>query len=377
MFGGHISSGVPGDDGILTLQITSITGLQETGVAPWVTRRVGVADLVFMLARGAGFSPENIQLEQSMWPSAELFEVVQPVIGFRLDRAAALSPDVRLVPSMIDFARNYPDQSASEILFPRMAAADCFAVTYVGPVRWLSEAEDAGIGAISRALEWVVVQLRNGESMGADLRPNTFDRAHTRGHPQTSDLAMVTGMVSGRSWLREINSPVRAGETQVAKVLRERLPALDDPRSQLAYAAFRRAADETEQISSRVGALWEALEYYAVRAPERRWFSRGALRSLKTRAADGLTDEQAERLNFALSQLNSSSLQDRIWRLASSEGVFVSAGDREVIAKTRRFRNAMLHGAEAVALERDEVNYATSVVARLLIGSARAIRNAP
>lgn len=371
-FGGFIYSAVLAENGSLHLTIGAVTALKEFGVTPWVASRVGAPDLMQMHIRVAGFRQGNIQMQESLQPGVETFEVLQPVAGLTVQRALDIGDNVRLVPPDHRVLERFGSQPAVEILAPRLASADSFAITYLPGFRWMSDAEEAGLSAIGRALNWIVVQIRNGESIAPDGRVNTFSRTHLRGFPRTNDLVLVTGMATGRSWLHDIGTPpVLAGNARVQDVLRERLWSPTDPRSLQAYSAFRRAADEESSVATRVGALWETLEYYAVHAPDSRWFQKAEVRALRKRAVEGLSDQQTKRLDHMLSQLNSSSLQERIWRLAEADGVAATAGEREAVARTRQFRNSMLHGSDLPDLDHDEMNYATSVVARLLVARAR------
>ncbi|MET3467037.1 hypothetical protein [Microbacterium sp. 1262] len=370
-FGGTITAAETQVNALI-LDVFSVSEFREYGVSPFALSRVGAPDLINMQVRGAGFSRDRVKLSKELQPTAELFEVAVPVLDCDIESALTLNPSVRLLPMPEGLLHRFKGQTnAVDELAALYRGAKAIAVTHVSNVTWMSDAEEEGVAVIRRALDWLLVLMRNGASVGSDGTPASFRRDDVRGFLRQSSVAIVTGMQSGRSWARDLRNPVRAGEAQLDKTIQAAPSAPADERSSQSFAAFRRAADEQLPIAIRVSAIWEALEYYAADVRRQPSFQKHELRALRKRAVDGLTDDQSRRVEFAIAQLNSSSLQERIWHQASLDGVRVSSGDRNVIARTRGYRNALVHGGDVEDLTRGDVNYAVSVVSRLLLGSAR------
>ena len=125
----------------------------------------------------------------------------------------------------------------------------------------------------------------------------------------------------------------------------------------------------------RVSALWEALEFYAAQVPSLQLFSKAERRNLRTRAQQSLTSEQSARLDQVFEQLNSSSLLERIWAQADADLMPCSDGDKNLLRRMQTLRNDAVHGRAIQLPTREDLSYAVSIVARLLIfratGSAK------
>lgn len=370
-FGGTITSARPDPDGGLVITATSVSELRERNVSPFASSRVGPADLIHMHVRGAGFARDRIDIGDQWRPKAEVVEVAVPVFDCDVRRATAVGSVVRFVPMPQGLLSRFANQTAAiEALRPTWSGAGALAVTYASDAVWMSDAEEQGLAAISRALDWLVVLMRNGQSV-RDGVAVAFERDDLRAYPRLSTLALVTGMQSGRSWVRDTREPTNVGAAQLDKILQSAPLPRGDARSLQSYAAFRRAADEQLPTPVRVAAIWETLEYYAADVQREPVFEKRELRAIRKSAAAELSDAQRRRLDYAIAQLNSASLQERIWLRASTDGVHVSRSDREIIAKTREYRNTMVHGGFARTPTRNETNYAVSVVSRLLLEGAR------
>ncbi|WP_146116775.1 hypothetical protein [Microbacterium sp. MYb64] len=357
----------------LTLNLFGMTELREQGVAPWATHNVPPPDLMQMLVRDAGFASERIQIDTSLHPAAELFEIAVPIVGCDIGAPIPIANDVRLIPFSRDWeARFVQHGEALDHLQKTYAEAGALAVTYVHAQSWMSDAEKAGLRRINSSIDWLVVLLRNGSSARNQRPVEQFTRANFRGKPNLAPAVLVTGVRSHRSWLRDLRSTSHPDFPAVADALINTPAPRRDWQSQNSYAAFRRAANEELPTALRVSALWEALEYYAADVAGVPPFRKTELRALRRRAITGLNDAQTKRIEFAISQLNSTSLQERIWVKAEKEGTLIAYGERQLIARLRAYRNAMVHGGGEGEIERRDMEHAVSIVSRLLIGSANA-----
>jgi integrase len=61
---------------------------------------------------------------------------------------------------------------------------------------------------IRSAIDWLTVQLRNGSSHGPDGNGRSFARAEARTALSLQPTVLVTGLLTGRSWLRDTTVPM-------------------------------------------------------------------------------------------------------------------------------------------------------------------------
>jgi hypothetical protein len=134
-----------------------------------------------------------------------------------------------------------------------------------------------------------------------------------------------------------------------------------------AFLALARAAREVDLVN-RLLALWEAIEFYVgdtkADSPlftdeERQVISNAASASFK-----GL---QRGRIKEVIGTLNSAPLGVRLKIALSRDAVVVSKGEMDLLWKLRDMRNAIVHGQDIAIPEAEDVDFATSIVARMLI----------
>lgn len=362
---------VESDGDELLIDASAMAEFRELDVAPHVTIGVDAMEMIYMLARTSGFDDDRIQIHVGSSPLLETIEVAVPVLGCAVEEAVNLTDRVRLVPRDAVNLRRFSDADPVGSLLRGFDECKAVAITYVTDERRLFGAEEQGRTRIRSAIDWLTVQLRNGFSYGPDGGIRPFDRAEARTALSLQPIVLVTGLLTGRSWLRDTSVPMAkqllAGPRVKAAV---KVSALGDMRSELSYAAMGRAGDESLDPMSRVAALWDALEFYAAEVEVDKAFSKAEMRALRKRSVVGLSESQIQRLDQGLQQLNATSLMQRIWIQAAKDHVPVSSSDREIIARMRAVRNDAIHGRDLRPPSRDELAHAVSVVARLLVHAA-------
>lgn len=369
-FGGAIMT-VESDGDELMIDASAMAEFQELAVAPHATIGVDAMEMIYMLARTSGFDDDRVQIHVGSPPLLETIEVAVPVLGCAVNEAVNLTDRVRLIPRDAVDLRRYSDADPVGALLRKFDECKAVAITYVTDERRLFGAEEQGRTRIRTAIDWLTVQLRNGSSHGPDGKIRSFDRAEARTALSLQPTVLVTGLLTGRSWLRDTSVPMAkqliAGPRLKAAV---KVSPLSDARSELSYAAMGRAGDESLDLMIRVTALWDALEFYAAGVEADKTFTKSEMRALRKRSVVGLSESQIQRLDQGFQQLNAGSLMQRIWIQATRDDVPVSSSDREVIARMRAVRNDAIHGRDLRPPSRDELAHAVSVVARLLVHAA-------
>lgn len=369
VFTGSVIRSASGTESIV-VEASGVSTLQELAVAPWVAVRVGPLDLIYMLARTSGFNDSNIVFEGLDQLPQETFEVVVPIRGVHVERALELSTRVRLLPPAAVDTANFQDVDTARKIAELYDDHDAIAVTYITGFRRLFEAEETGVAAIRAAIDWLTVQIRNGASHSSTGIPRKFDRQQSRAHVEMLPVAQATGILSQRRWLRDRRAPIVKLAIEASGLI-EIAPAPDSQERsvQLAYASLARAANEDSEAMQRLTAIWDALEFYASTVPSEVVFSKSERRALLKRAREGLNTTQSKRLEQLVTDLNQSSLMQRIWRRADAEGARTADSDKELLKQLREIRNDAIHGRLIREPSREQLGYGVSIVARLLIAS--------
>ena len=116
----------------------------------------------------------------------------------------------------------------------------------------------------------------------------------------------------------------------------------------------------------RVGALWEAIELYVGKRNPPKLFDRDEVGAIIERAASGLTEDRAARVDEVLRQfLNQPPLIPRLEYVLAEEGVPVTDDDRALLGRLRGARNKALHGS-AAASEHEDIDRAIAFMSRAL-----------
>jgi hypothetical protein len=133
-----------------------------------------------------------------------------------------------------------------------------------------------------------------------------------------------------------------------------------------AIASWRRAVEEIDRVP-RLLALWESLEFYAAGTKLPRRFTRSEINRLRERTTADLRPDQVERVERLIGDLNSPSLMARLEHAATSDGVFLSLGDLEVLQRLRQARNHIVHGRSWSIPAHSDLRKGLGIATRLLL----------
>lgn len=366
-FTGSVVTATPAAEGV-EIEAMSAVGVAESLIGGMATRAVPYFELVYVLARGAGFRDEQINIQGFPALPREAFEVVVPVDGVAVDEPADFA-GVRFLPA----ARGRHALGALEVGDELAAAFDApaYALALATAARTL-DAEEQGLAQIDLALAWLTVRLRYGLAGLPDRRPLPFTRSESLARPSRRDLVSVRGMLTTRQWLRR---PEVLEQERVVSLLGAR-PRLDPDlpeltlQERLALLALARATREPEPLA-RVHALWEAIEFYAQGTSVEPMFTKAELKELRRLLEEGtqelLSGRQRKRVLDQLSGLNDPPLLKRLRAVLDIDAVPYADGEIELVSRLRKLRNSVVHGRSRELPQAEDVEHATSVVARMLV----------
>jgi hypothetical protein len=231
------------------------------------------------------------------------------------------------------------------------------------------DAEQEGLARIDTATAWLTTRARYSWSHAPDDSLQHYERPPTRVAVERRDGVGVLAVDGGRRWWRNATA-VGRGSGQITLAPGSRwteppLPAEVPPGDRQALLALQRAASASDPIQ-RVGALWEAIEFYVGKRKQSRQFTRRDIAAIVDRATSELEDVQAARVGEVLRQfLNHRSITARLKHVLTKEGVPVTDDDLALLGRLRDERNLALHGS-AAAPEHEEVDRAVGFMSRAL-----------
>jgi len=362
-FTGSVVSATPAA-GSVTVKALGGVSLAESLIGGLAARGLPNFELVYVLARSGGLRAEQLNIEGLDTLPRETFEVVAPVDGVELDDAVDFG-GVWFVPPTIA-ARVL---SAVDIGDEMRAAyeAPAYALALVTASRTL-DAEEQGLAEIDLALAWLSARLRYGLATLPDGRLLPFRRSESLAQPTRRDLVAVRGLLTTRQWLRR---PATVAESRTVALIPDgaRLQADMPPltlQDRLALLAFARATREPDPLA-RVHALFEAIEFYAsgVSVPE--LFSKTERKTLISSLPQTLNDEQQKRALHLVGNLNNAPLRIRLMQALDDEDVPMASGELDLLWRLRELRNDVVHGRKSELPAAEDVEHATSIVARMLV----------
>ncbi len=194
-----------------------------------------------------------------------------------------------------------------------------------------------------------------------------FARQEALASPTRRDLVTVRGLTTGRYWFRRpsLTSQERSAHlTSSTRPLDGTLRPLTLQEKQ-ALLALGRSSREPDLLA-RVQDLWEAIEFYCSGTSVDLLFASEKLKEIK-KSLPELEPAQRKRAEELIGQLNSPPLMIRFKQAILTDGAPLSEGEINLLVRLRKARNDVVHGRESRLPAPEDVEYATSLVARLLI----------
>jgi hypothetical protein len=360
LFTGSVTEATPTAGGV-DVKAMAVVQLQENVVADIAVRGVTAPEMIYVLARGSGIREERLNIAGLESLSAETFEVITPIDSVDVDRVAEFA-GVEFLPRDHDVIGTLSVADALRTAFQ----APAYARASVTATRIL-EAEEKGLAAIDLALAWLTAQLRCGAAELPRGIPVPFKRDESLAQPRRRKLVSVRGTSSGRHWLRQPDMTAQERVAHMADGTRPLNAVLSDLTLQekQALLALARAVREPDRLAQ-VHDLWEAIEFYCSGTSVDPLFTTEQL-DVIIRSLPALDAAQHQRAVEVIGQLNSAPLVTRLKQAIQDEGVPVTDGEIDVLRHLRKLRNDVAHGRRSQLPIPEDVEYATSLVARLLI----------
>lgn len=357
------------EDGDVALSVRSATMLSESLLPPMVVQQIDAREVVYLVAREAGFEPEDIDIHGLA--DAVAFEplwVIAPVRGLRVREAVKVGV-VELVTGdagremLLRFNPRLETQFADPLenvgAFARVAV----------PAKYMCEAEREGLDLIDDAVAWLTARLRYSWSHAPDGRLEPYERTATLTVVgRLPGVAVFTVAGVGRRWWRDTTVAQPERDVELLPESRWLTPAMPTQvplGDRQALLALQRAITARDPVQ-RVAALWEAIEFYlGDRGPEPE-FTGEEIAAAIERATEGMTEAKSNRVGNVLRQwLNSWSPQARLQNVLADEGIPFTDEDMRRIRYLRKARNRALHGAESMARQ-DEIDQAIALISRAI-----------
>ncbi len=365
---GKVVEAEPADDGSVAVSLRSGLMLDESKMPAMLIQNLTPQELVHAAARSAGFAPDRINIHGLDERPVEPWWVLAPVDGIRVRGTVRVG--------VVEFIDADAGQEMLRRFSPPLGptfsdpVADAPAFARVAVVASLPyDAEGEGLAFIDTATAWLTTRLRYSWSHTPHGSLQEYERAPTRVMVQRREGVGVLAVSGQRRWWRR-DTTVRRGSGEVtlspdASWMQPSLPAELPPGDQQALVALLRAVTADDPVQ-RLGALWEAIEFYVGKRNPPKLFDRGEVDAIIDRAAGGLTEDKAARVDGVLRQfLNQPPLIPRLEYVLAEEGVPVIDDDRALLGRLRSARNKALHGT-AAASEHEDIDPAIALMSRAL-----------
>jgi hypothetical protein len=365
-FTGSVISAKPVEDGT-EIEAISAVSLSESVTPGMMIRGVPPTETIYVLARTAGIPDARLRIGGLAELPRETFEVLVPIEGVSIDSATYFG-DILLVPPSAAERATIGLNMQGEL--KEAFEGTAYALAFVTTAR-MFEAEEKGLAAVDLALAWLTTQLRYGLTHLPDETALAFDRKESLAEVVRKDAVFVRGLTTLRQWIRTPRSAKQARFVSLSRTERPldgTLPALT-LQDQLALSALARATRERDSLAQ-VQALWEAIEFYASGTVVSEMFTkaeRKAIRRAVNDALPSLSDDRRNRVEYAIGQLNNAPLLIRLKKSLDQEGVPIADGEITLLSKLRDLRNDVVHGRNSIRPEAEDVEYAVSIVARMLL----------
>lgn len=358
-----------GDDGVhvlaqngLQLEEHKLGGLAHANMTP--------VEVIWALGRTAGIDEAHFRIEGGLVldRTPEKFEVTMPVSGVATDGDLELGPvtitsDKEAIERKVAFV-------GSADLRRDFLAPGAWAVTTVDAGLTL-EAEERGAAVIRGVLDRVALEAQYSLAYSPDGAVLPFDRDALFADPTAEPVVLAIGGRTGRRWFRVQREPRHTPPLADRRVRLQAPSVGSDARFDEALRAWRRAVRATDAMDA-VGALWEAIEFYASETGVSKLFSRTKLAEVEAAlTALDLTEAQRQRLSERVKTANEAPLLIRLRRTLERDGVPFSDAEIEVLRRLRDRRNDVVHGRGRGEPIADDLDMAKGFVNRMIAFRAK------
>jgi hypothetical protein len=341
----------------VAIEVRSSTPLTEQVIGYLSIANLPGDETAWSISHWMGMTPHVPGLR----PVREAVAVAMPVEGLDLAEDLDLGP-VRLTRDrvLIEIMAAPLKASAEKEAF---LDAGVWAVARV-EAALLLVAEREAVSSIEATIDRFALEAQYSLATGPGGAPLPFLRTALFTDPVAVRSVVAHGHRTGRTWLRSLDNPAVRMPATGRRLVLPATPA--DPAWTDALRAWRRAVRQTDRLAA-VGALFEAIEFYASRASVPKVLGAGeAKRVGKAIDALGLALAKRERLADVLARANEAPLRIRLVAALEADGVPYSAREIERLWRLRDHRNDALHGRRRGEPDADDLDLAKGLVNRML-----------
>jgi hypothetical protein len=364
--GNVVSAAREGDE--VQLDCMTHPSLRERRISVFEAINGDAREIMHLMTRSGGLSEDLVNIGGIEDLPLEMIEVLIPLVG------VSVSQTVRLGHlTLLDPAVSAPLLSpfSSEEGREEFASADCHAL-YRSVARRMYDVETLALAEVEAVLSWASTRARYGLTHLPRGQTQTFVRARALSRPRRGEFSVARGLDSGRTWLRGLaqSDPGEVIDLASNDWLPPAPESLSDAQ-RLSLAALRSAVDADDPLV-RVQALFQAVEFYVAGVTTSARFDKTEARRIRRSIPKDIDPELRERALSLFAKLNEPPLMAKLRAAARRDGVPLTEAEIELLSRIRGARNGTVHGRPTDAPNEDELNYAVSVVARLLLfGLAR------
>ena len=368
MMSGEAVEALPAGDGSVALSLQSALMLSETLIPAWVSQNLTPQEIIYAASRSAGFTTDKLDIHGLDAVPVEPMWVLAPVDGVRVDRTARVGV-VEFIDALAgrEMLQRFSPPLDPVFTKPLEGAAAFARVAVVARLPY--EAEQEGVALIDTATAWLTTRLRYSWSHAPDGSLQHYERAPTRVIVKRREGVGVLAVDGPRRvWRKDATVGRSSGEialSPTARWMEPPLPADVAPGDRQALFALLRAVTVSDPVQ-RVGALWEAIEFYVGDRNPPRMFESDEIDAIVGSATNGLAHPKAQRVEEVLRRsLNQAPIMARLRHVLGEEAVPATDDDLTLLRRLRAERNSALHGSSG-APEHEDIDRAVAFMSRAL-----------
>lgn len=353
------------EDAALRLKCQTHPGLRESTVGPLELLGVSPQETMHLLTRSGGLAEDQVGIPDLDELPLETMEVLVPLSGMSVDRPVRLGQLTFIDP--VETAPLFRGFTNDDMLI-EFQSAECHAL-YRCVQRRLIDAESEALSLIDVTLAWFQTRARYGLAFMPSGHAQTFSRRLALARPRRIALALARGIESQRAWMRSPSAEPFQGNLPVGAADPHWVPP--DPQAlstseQQAIRAVARAASESD-VLQRIQALWEAIEFYVEGVRPRARYSNAEARRIRRSIPKDVSPAIRERALELLARINDAPLMAKVREAVARDGVPITESEMDLLSRVRKVRNDAVHGRSADTPTTEDVDFAVSVVSRLVL----------
>ena len=360
---------------MVEVHVQSAIALTEEKMHGMVVQDFRPQDVAYAMARRSGFDDDHINIHELDELEREVFEVVVGIDSIEVDLSMRIGAVTFVSPKsgrrILDQFDPYPEW-ASEF-----ESAPSHAVVYTTNQR-MHNAQVEALAEIDLALSWLAARTRYGFSHLPSGTLHRYQRSESNATPSRRDLVALRGLQSGRRWIQRLGPRLRASPLKLGA--RSRLDEPGLPREfplqmRQAMLSAQRALSDEDPIQ-RSQALWESLEFYLAGRPSKQLFSALERKELLKCLRAAVSKQQHQRVADLLNWIDQPPPKMALKAAIDEEGVPVTDSEFDLLFRIRKARNKATHGAEVEIPSDEDLDYACSILSRILVHRVNALGRA-